>query len=183
MAAESSARARPARTRIRSWGGCSTTACGSTRTCLRLTLGGGEMSNWGRYLTLLPPINGADAVIGFALFHGKSLARGPTCGTARSLSSTCPKSTSPGGRRLDIATPTFRISPGAAVSHLRARWNNGAPAVLHVYGGSDVGNSRAWRQRKQRAAAASASVWFPDLRRSEAKISAWRDGEVLGSRR
>src|SRR5208337_2895273 len=33
-----------------------------------ITLGGGEMSNWGRYLTLLPPINGADAVTGSVYF-------------------------------------------------------------------------------------------------------------------
>ena len=35
-----------------------------------VTLGGGEMSNWGRYLTLLPPINGADAVSRLALLPG-----------------------------------------------------------------------------------------------------------------
>ena len=29
-----------------------------------MTLGGGEMNNPGRYLTLLPPINGATAVTG-----------------------------------------------------------------------------------------------------------------------
>src|SRR6202167_1521809 len=33
-----------------------------------LTLGGGEMSKLGRYLTLLPPINGADAVTGTPYF-------------------------------------------------------------------------------------------------------------------
>jgi hypothetical protein len=33
-----------------------------------VTLGGGEMSNPGRYLTLLPPINGADAVTGSPYF-------------------------------------------------------------------------------------------------------------------
>ncbi len=49
-------------------GGCSTTGCGSTRTYFAITLGGGEMSNWGRYLTLLPPINGADAVTGSPYF-------------------------------------------------------------------------------------------------------------------
>ena len=37
-----------------------------------VTLGGGEMSNWGRYLTLLPPINGADAVTGSPYFPGGS---------------------------------------------------------------------------------------------------------------
>src|SRR5208337_4844398 len=33
-----------------------------------VTVGGGDMSNWGRYLTLLPPINGADAVTGSPYF-------------------------------------------------------------------------------------------------------------------
>src|ERR1700722_1929591 len=33
-----------------------------------LTLGGGEMSNWGRYLTLLPPIDGATAATGTPYF-------------------------------------------------------------------------------------------------------------------
>ena len=33
-----------------------------------LTLGGGQMNNPGRYLTLLPPINGADAISGSPYF-------------------------------------------------------------------------------------------------------------------
>ena len=37
---------------------------------LGLTLGGGMMSNPGRYLTLLPPINGADAISGSPYFTG-----------------------------------------------------------------------------------------------------------------
>ena len=36
-----------------------------------LTLGGGAMANPGRYLTLLPPINGADADQRLALFHAE----------------------------------------------------------------------------------------------------------------
>ena len=40
-----------------------------------LTMGGGKMNNPGRYLTLLPPINGADAISGYAILHGES--RGP----------------------------------------------------------------------------------------------------------
>ena len=35
-----------------------------------MTLGGGAMNNPGRYLTLLPPINGADAVSGSPYFQG-----------------------------------------------------------------------------------------------------------------
>ena len=33
-----------------------------------VTLGGGQMNNPGRYLTLLPPINGADAISGSPYF-------------------------------------------------------------------------------------------------------------------
>ena len=35
-----------------------------------ITLGGGQMNNPGRYLTLLPPINGADAISGSPYFTG-----------------------------------------------------------------------------------------------------------------
>ena len=45
-----------------------------------ITLGGGEMSNWGRYLTLLPPINGADAVTGSPYFTAASRPKGPHVG-------------------------------------------------------------------------------------------------------
>ena len=45
-----------------------------------ITLGGGEMSNWGRYLTLLPPINGADAVTGSPYFTANPWPKGPHVG-------------------------------------------------------------------------------------------------------
>ena len=57
-----------------------------------ITLGGGEMSNWGRYLT---------------------------CGTARSPCSTCRRSISPGGQRLDIVTPTFHTSRAGVALRLQ----------------------------------------------------------------
>ena len=46
----------------------STTAGGSTRIVTALTLGGGKINNPGRYLVLLPPINGATAASGTPYF-------------------------------------------------------------------------------------------------------------------
>jgi hypothetical protein len=57
-----------------------------------VTVGGGKMNNPGRYLTLLPPINGADAIS----VHPISPRVRETkliCGTPRSTSSTCRNST------------------------------------------------------------------------------------------
>ena len=56
-----------------------------------VTLGGGVMDNPGRYLTLLPPINGATAVSGSPYFRR---IPGATTrhGTARSHSTGCPAS-------------------------------------------------------------------------------------------
>ena len=45
-----------------------------------LTYGGGKMNNPGRYLTLLPPIDGADAVSGIALLYGESRRQGQNVG-------------------------------------------------------------------------------------------------------
>ena len=58
---------RPRRRRT-SRAGWRTTASGSQRDLMAVTLGGGKMTNPGRYLTLLPPINGADAVTGSPYF-------------------------------------------------------------------------------------------------------------------
>ena len=39
-----------------------------------LTIGGGQMANPGRYLVLLPPINGANRYYGYTLLYGESRA-------------------------------------------------------------------------------------------------------------
>ena len=67
-AADFAVPAHQARERTRLWAGCSTTAIWFHKDLFAVTLGGGEMSNWGRYLTLLPPIDGADAVTGSPYF-------------------------------------------------------------------------------------------------------------------
>jgi len=54
-----------------------------------ITLGGGQMTNPGRYLTLLPPINGADAISGSPYFTENPGTK-RTCGMPRPLSTGCP---------------------------------------------------------------------------------------------
>ncbi len=86
---------------------------------LGLTVGGGQMNNPGRYLTLLPPINGADAVSGSPYFTANPGDKAHMW-TAPSISSTCPSNTSRGGRKSATVMPTYRTSPAAAASHLPA---------------------------------------------------------------
>ena len=119
MAAESAAPAAPARTRTSSSAGWLYNRIWWDHDTFAITLGGGQMSNPGRYLTLLPPIDGAGPRP-VRLTSRKFPARRLTCGTARLRSSTCRDSTSPGGRRWDIVTPTSRTSRAAAESRLRA---------------------------------------------------------------
>jgi hypothetical protein len=68
MAAELAAPARRATTSPRFVGWMLYDRMWFHKDLLALTLGGGEMSNWGRYLTLLPPIDGAHAVSGTPYF-------------------------------------------------------------------------------------------------------------------
>jgi hypothetical protein len=133
-----------------------------------LTLGGGDMSNYGRYLTLLPPIDGADAVSGTPYF------------------------TETPGQKAHMwdSTVTFQYMPRqyitwwaevgyrhADVPYFAGRGgvtppggNNGDPQFYTCMSGATAGTANL-------AAAESAcgggvgSVWFPDLRRSEAKAS------------
>ena len=57
------------RRRSTSWARCSTTASGSITTRFGLTVGGGVMTNPGRYLVLTPPINGATAFYAEPVLH------------------------------------------------------------------------------------------------------------------
>ena len=65
-----------------------TTGSGSTRISSRLTLGGGAINNPGRYLVLIPPINGATAFSGTPYFTAARATR-TRPGTRRSRSTTC----------------------------------------------------------------------------------------------
>ena len=85
-----------------------------------ITLGGGEMNNAGRYLTLLPPIDGAWAAVGSAYFPEAPGSNGLICMTAPSPSITCRGNILRGGRNLVIDMRTCLTSPGAVASRLPA---------------------------------------------------------------
>jgi hypothetical protein len=133
-----------------------------------LTLGGGEMSNWGRYLTLLPPIDGADAVSGTPYFTENPGQR------AHMWDSTITFHYMPrqyitwwaevGYRHSDV--PYFAGRGGVTPPG----GNNGAPQYFTCSSGATSGtNSLAGAEAA--CGGGASSVWFPDLRRSEAKAS------------
>ena len=133
-----------------------------------LTLGGGEMSNWGRYLTLLPPIDGADAVSGTPYFTENPGQR------AHMWDSTITLQYMPrqyitwwaevGYRHSDV--PYFAGRGGVTPPG----GNNGAPQYFTCSSGATSGtNSLAGAEAA--CGGGLGSVWFPDLRRSEAKAS------------
>jgi len=132
-----------------------------------ITFGGGEMSNWGRYLTLLPPIDGADAISGSVYFP-----EGPGM-RAHMWDSTVTFQWMPrqyitwwietGYRHSDI--PYFAGRGGVTPPG----GNNGAPQYYTCMSGASSGT--ATLSAAQTACGGPGSVWFPDLRRSEAKVS------------
>jgi hypothetical protein len=133
-----------------------------------LTLGGGDMSNYGRYLTLLPPIDGADAVSGTPYFTENPGQK------AHMWDSTVTLQYMPrqyitwwaevGYRHSDV--PYFAGRGGVTPPG----GNNGDPQFYTCMSGATAGTANL-------AAAETAcggglgSVWFPDLRRSEMKVS------------
>ncbi len=133
-----------------------------------LTLGGGEMSNWGRYLTLLPPINGADAVSGSPYFTENPGQRAHMWDSTVTLQY-MPKQyitwwVEAGYRHSDVPYFTGRggITPPAG--------NTGSPSEYVCASGASSGTNSLSAAETACGGGAS-SVWFPDLRRSEAKLS------------
>ncbi len=133
-----------------------------------LTLGGGDMSNYGRYLTLLPPINGADAVSGTPYFTENPGQKAHMWDSTVTLQY-MPKQyitwwAEVGYRHSDV--PYFAGRGGVTPPG----GNTGSPADFVCASGGSAGTGNL-------AAAQAAcgggpnSVWFPDLRRSEAKLS------------
>ena len=105
-----------------------------------VTFGGGEMSNWGRYLTLLPPIDGADAATGSVYFPEPPGKTGSHVGQHGHVPVHAQSSTSPGGRRSVIATsdiPYFAGRGGVTPPGWR---NNGIPPVLYMHERSLIRN-------------------------------------------
>ena len=134
---------------------------------LGLTLGGGQMSNPGRYLTLLPPIDGAVSASGsvyFPALPGQKAHMWDSTVTLQYM----PKQyitwwAEVGYRHADIPYFSGRggITPPGG--------NNGLPQYYTCNSGAssltnDLGAATA-------ACGGAGSVWFPDLRRSETKIS------------
>ena len=138
---------------------------------MALTLGGGEMSNWGRYLTLLPPINGADAVTGspyFTELPGQRAHMWDSTVTFQYM----PKQyitwwAEVGYRHSDV--PYFAGRGGVTPPGFQVGGTNGAPGQFACMSGAPSGASDLPTATTNCASAGG--VWFPDLRRSESKLS------------
>src|SRR5271166_3822458 len=132
-----------------------------------LTLGGGEMSNWGRYLTLLPPIDGADAVSGSPYFTESPGQRAHMWDSTVTLQY-MPKQyitwwLEAGYRHSDV--PYFAGRGGVTPPG----GNNGSPGQYACSSGAASGTnvlSQAYTN-----CGGLGGVWYPDLRRSEMKLS------------
>ena len=144
-AAWSAPAARRRRRRSTSSASWPTTASGSHNDLYALTVGGGAINNPGRYLVLLPPINGATAASGTPYFTenpGDPYKAWDMSVTA----TTCRASSSRSGSRATIAPRTCRTSPAQAASRRRAATS--------------------------RPSARSVAGWAPDLRKSESRMTA-----------
>jgi len=134
---------------------------------LGLTLGGGQMNNWGRYLTLLPPIDGAVAASGTPYFTenpGQKVHLWDSTVTLQYM----PKEyvtwwIETGYRHSDV--PYFAGRGGVTPPH----GDNGFPQYYTCESGTSAGS--AILTTAQAVCGGASQVWFPDLRRSEAKLS------------
>jgi hypothetical protein len=134
-----------------------------------LTFGGGMMSNPGRYLTLLPPINGADAVTGSPYFPQTPGLKSHMYDATVTLQY-MPRQyltwwAEMGYRHADIPYFTGRggITPPGTFGG-----TNGAPGQVVCGNGSPSGTSDFGQAA---TSCGSSGIWYPDLRRSEAKLS------------
>ena len=85
-----------------------------------VNIGGGKINHPGRYLVLLPPINGATAASGTPYFTenpGDPFKAWDMCETRSAI---CPANTLPSVGNTTIAPQTCRTSAIRAVSHRRA---------------------------------------------------------------
>ena len=136
-----------------------------------ITFGGGEMSNWGRYLTLLPPIDGADAVTGSVYFPAVPGSRSHMWDSTVTFHY-MPKEyitwwAEFGYRHADI--PYFAGRGGVTPPGFQLGGSNGFPQYYTCMSGATSGTSDLTAATT--ACGGAGSVWFPDLRRSEAKAS------------
>jgi hypothetical protein len=133
-----------------------------------ITLGGGKMNNPGRYLTLLPPINGADAISGSPYFTANPGDPAHMWDATATLH-WMPKQyitwwAEAGYRHSDVPYWSGRggITPPGG--------NTGSPSQYACAGGGSAGTSDLATAYTNCGGAGS--VWFPDLRRGQATVSA-----------
>jgi hypothetical protein len=137
-----------------------------------ITLGGGAMDNPGRYLTLLPPINGADAVSGTPYFTGNPGDPFKAWDTSLTFD-WMPKQyitfrVEYGYRHANVPYWTGHggITPGV----------NGAPSTIPNPGAGSVISGTTWAPGPFLSATpyftcvAGAAGWCPDLRRDEPSV-------------
>jgi len=134
-----------------------------------LTYGGGKMNNPGRYLTLLPPINGADAISGSPYFTANPGDKAHMWDTTLNFQ-WMPKQyitwwLEAGYRHSDVPYFTGRggITPPAG--------NTGSPGQFVCSSGATSGASDL-ATAGANCGGGPSSVWFPDLRKSQTTISA-----------
>jgi hypothetical protein len=133
-----------------------------------ITVGGGMMNNPGRYLTLLPPINGADAISGSPYFTANPGDQAHMWDTSLNFQY-MPKQYITWWlegvyRHSDVPYWTGRgglTPPGG---------NNGSPGSFACMSGASSGTNDL--SAAYSACGGPGSVWFPDLRRGQATISA-----------
>jgi hypothetical protein len=133
-----------------------------------LTIGGGMMNNPGRYLTLLPPINGADAVSGSPYFTGnpgdKSHMWDASVGIQWMPKQYITWWLEGVYRHSDVPYWSGRggITPPGG--------NTGAPGQYVCLAGGSAGTSDLGTAYMN--CGGPGTVWFPDLRHGQATISA-----------
>jgi hypothetical protein len=134
-----------------------------------ITVGGGFMSNPGRYLTLLPPINGADAVSGSPYFTENAGQTANMWDTNINLQY-MPKEwitfwTELGYRHSNV--PYFS-GPGGVTP---PGGNNGSPGNYACSSGATAGTNNL-QQAEANCGGGSNSLWYPDLQKTQASWSA-----------
>lgn len=132
-----------------------------------ITLGGGKMNNPGRYLTLLPPINGADAISGSPYFTanpGDPAHMWDATATVHWM----PKQyitwwAEAGYRHSDVPYWSGRggVTPPGG--------NTGSPSQYVCAAGGSAGTNDL--PTAYTNCGGPGSVWFPDLRRGQATVS------------
>jgi hypothetical protein len=132
-----------------------------------LTLGGGDMSNYGRYLTLLPPIDGAWAASGTPYFTENPGQKAHMWDSTVTLQY-MPRQyitwwAEAGYRHSDV--PYFAGRGGVTPPG----GNNGLPQYYTCMSGATAGTNNL--AAATLACGGAGNVWYPDLRRSEAKLS------------